>query len=101
MRVPLAVDVLLLARALMSHPQDQRITVAEGLIRDAATAHRYFNTTQRCHPSLGDGSLMSLVLKRSPVAEPVASDPDFLNSLQSATVALQVHFGTRSGASQL
>lgn len=101
MRTPLAADLLLLARALMPVPAVGRMTLARRLIREATEAQVHFEATHRCHPTFGDGSLMARVLYLRPVAEPVASDPDFLDAMCIAAQALRTHYTARLAASQL
>ncbi|MDP3264177.1 MAG: hypothetical protein U1E69_15600 [Tabrizicola sp.] len=101
MRTPLAADVLLLARALMPLPSARRMPYARRLIREATEAQMHFEATRRCHPTYGDGSLMARVLYLRPVAEPVASDPDFLDAICIAAQALRTHYRARLPTSQL
>ncbi|WP_431300141.1 hypothetical protein [Tabrizicola sp. BL-A-41-H6] len=101
MRTPLAADVLLLARALMPLPKVGRMPFATRLIREATEAQAHFEATRCCHPTFGDGSLMARVLHLHPGAEPVASDPDFLDAMRIAAKALQTHYRARLPTSQL
>jgi hypothetical protein len=100
MRPPLVQDLLLLARSLMPYPAADRIVAASKLIAEAGAALEYFQKHQQNHPQFGDGSLLARALALSPRPEPVLTDPDFLNALQTAIGAL-IHHQSRCLASQL
>lgn len=92
MRDPSGPELLILARALLPVPADARVDVAIRILHEVEAADQHLRLLNRCHPVLGDGSLMSRCLTLSPQAEPLARDPDFLSATIAACQALQQHF---------
>ncbi|MBA3910606.1 MAG: hypothetical protein C0524_12140 [Rhodobacter sp.] len=91
MRDMVGAELLLFARTLMLVEQGLRKRAAERILSEvdvAALHHRKFG---RCHPRLGDGSLMGRCHQLSPRPEPMGSDPDFLVALKVACDALLRH----------
>lgn len=91
MRPVLAADLLLLVRAIMVYPNHLRPDAGLSMMTETDVAEAYFLTHHKNHPQFGDGSLMSRALASSPVPEPVASDPEFLDALETAVCALRQH----------
>lgn len=83
----------MLARVLMRHPPRRRFAVAKSLLAEVEIAARRLCETGKADPRFGDGSLMARCHRACPAIEPMADDPDFLQSLGTACRALLVHSG--------
>lgn len=47
--------------------------------------------TGKAHPELGDGSLISLLMKKPMAPQSLATDPEFLSSMRIAVEAILTH----------
>ena len=88
---PLAADLLLFARALLLWPVQSRSDVARRLIAETEVAYRHWLLHGTVHPAFGDGSLVSRALLLSPRPEPMASDPDYLQALETLARVIRSH----------
>jgi hypothetical protein len=91
-RSPLPGDVLIFARVLCRLPREAHHSVAARILAETEEAHRYFIENRKCHPTFGDGGLMSRCMILAPVSEPFADDTSFLIALRAAAEALLSHF---------
>ena len=82
MRRLLLGDVIAAARALLVLPADQRKGLLDAMIHQADAAHRFFKRYSRPHPKWGNGSLMARANLLPQVAEPFASNIDYLQAIQ-------------------
>ncbi|WP_309666104.1 hypothetical protein [Tabrizicola sp.] len=73
-------------------PGTGRRSAADAMMCEVEVAYAHFQRYQRIHPAFGDGSLMSRALSLEPGPEPLANDPEFLQSIKIAAEALDHHF---------
>ena len=92
MRAPLAADILIFARTLLTCPPSDRRRVAGRILRETEEAWAYVVGCGLAHPVFGDGSLMSRSLSLHPAAEPFADNADYLHALDAAIQALRWHY---------
>jgi len=81
MRPVLHGDIVAAARVLFLLPAAERPAALEDLFRRAAWADDYRRRTGRMHPVWGDGSLMSVALRRDTPPEPPLSDSGYCDCL--------------------
>ncbi len=81
MRTLLLGDIIAAARALLALPAENRPSLLEAMIRQADAAHRFHKRRSRQHPEWGNGSLMARANIETQVAEPMASDCEYLRVL--------------------
>ena len=80
-------DIRAAARVLAQHPQAARAALMAAMLQEADFADRYRKAYGRCHPRLGNGSLMSAALARAKdIPAPRLSERDGLEAL-----ALVIH----------
>lgn len=84
-------EILLFARLLYLVPAAHQRAFAIQLLAEVDDAASHLRHFGRCHPRLGDGSLMARCLALSPPPEPIATDPAFLTALVSCCQALLDH----------
>lgn len=94
MRTVLLGDIVATARALMAVPNDLRADLLTSIIDQTHTAHHFHKKMSKPHPKWGDGSLMARANMERQVAEPFASDTDYLKTLQLVLEALIKRWGT-------
>lgn len=91
MRSPVASEVILFARVLMTHPRRKRRGLAKAMLAEVELAGQLVNDTGQAHPRFGDGSLMARCHRASPAREPMADDTEFLQALVIACNTLLAH----------
>lgn len=91
MRPPSGPELLLFGRVLVTFPPDQRATVAVKILDEIELAATHLRHHGRCHPTLGDGSLMARCLGLNPTPAPPTNDSEFLTALIQACIALLHH----------
>lgn len=80
-------DIRAAARVLAQHPQDARAALMAEMLQEADIADRYRKAYRRCHPRLGNGTLMAAALARAGQGPtPRLSERDGLEAL-----ALVIH----------
>lgn len=88
MRTILHGDIIAAARALLAVPLDARVGLLETMIRQADAAHHFHKRLAKPHPVWGNGSLMARANFEPQIAEPFASDIDYLQTLQLVIAAI-------------
>lgn len=81
-------DVVAAARALLAQPAERRPWVLHRMLSEAASADLWRRRTGRMHPVWGDGSLMSVALRRPSRHEPPLSDPAWCRIVADVYLAL-------------
>ncbi|WP_108484062.1 hypothetical protein [Oceaniglobus ichthyenteri] len=76
-------DASALARVLRGCAPARRAWVLHRMVQEAARAAAHLRATGRAHPRWGDGSFLSVALRRRPMAEPPLSDTEFCFCLSS------------------
>lgn len=94
MRSATLAELALLARVLTKADPEARQALAARILAEVEIAATRLQISGRSDPGFGDGSLMSRCLSLFPVAEPLATDRDFLSALIVACKALRDHSGT-------
>lgn len=98
MRALMMGDIVAAARALLAQPPDQRVGLLDRMIQQANAAHHYHKRLAKPHSSWGNGSLMARANVEAQVAEPFASDVDYLLVLQLVIGAIVSYKGRLSSA---
>ncbi len=74
MRPVTLADLEVAARALLALPQRARRAAARAMLAEAEAADRHRQATRSLHPAFGDGTLMSVAMRRPLAARPSALD---------------------------
>ena len=82
MRTLLVGDLIAAARAGLAVSAKCRVGLIDRLICEAAAAHLFHKRLSKTHPHWGNGSLMARANLEPQVAEPFASDADYLLALR-------------------
>lgn len=95
---PLPSDIVLFARLVKCTAADDRARLARRLLIEADDAHRYCREHSLAHPSFGDGSLVTRLMKLSVPPLEYGDDPEFLTALCIVADAVLTHTAVQSGA---
>lgn len=88
MRELLQGDVAAAARVLLALPEAARAPALKRMLAEAEIADRYRRHVGRAHWLYGDGSLRAAAMRHAMPAEPLLSDPDYLDCLARVIAAL-------------
>lgn len=86
-------EILLLARVLVTIPQEKRLVYSRALMCEATIADAHRIRAGNAHPELGDGTLVARLMLENIAPLQFGDDPEFLSSLKIAADAVLQHTG--------
>jgi hypothetical protein len=84
-------EVILLARAILAVPVEDRFLLSKAWIDEADLADMHRQKASAAHPVFGDGSLTSRLMRSKIPPITFADDPEFLTALKIAADAVLNH----------
>ncbi|MHA6268023.1 hypothetical protein [uncultured Aliiroseovarius sp.] len=100
MRPLLPGDIAAAACALLAMPVAKRPGAMLEMLHRAEAADRYRKTLGYAHPNWGNGSLAAVAMSLARRAEPMQSDPDYVDCMLTVFAALKARHDRKTRLSR-